>query len=157
MEQNSSLTVSHRSQISFIPSATGISNLMLNFCPEMLTSGVTSQPTQLGARVQTQKKRLDTPPKALHSYVGTKRHLSVCTSKIHLVSRSPVCLLFTLVTGNCDILECAPVLLIALQCQFLGSAKYTRGRQREMRVRWVDKKPQDFFIHGQDGVKGEHE
>lgn len=35
-----------------------------------------------------------------------------------------MCLLFTLVTGNCDILECAPVLLIALQCQFLGSGKY---------------------------------
>ena len=32
-----------------------------------------------------------------------------------------MCLLFTLVTGNCDILECAPVLLIALQCQLLGS------------------------------------
>lgn len=35
-----------------------------------------------------------------------------------------MCFLFTLVTGNCDIFESAPVLLIALQRQFLGSAKY---------------------------------
>lgn len=47
--------------------------------------------------------------------------MCVCTSKIHLVSRCPMGLLFTFVTGNCDILECAPVLLIALQCEFLGS------------------------------------
>lgn len=37
------------------------------------------------------------------------------------MGRCPMCLLFTLVTGNCDILECAPVLLVALQRQFLGS------------------------------------
>lgn len=52
------------------------------------------------------------------------------TSKIHLVSGCPMCLLFTLVTGNCDILECAPVLLIAFQCQFLGSGKNFFNRER---------------------------
>lgn len=45
-----------------------------------------------------------------------------------------MCLLFTLVTGNCDILECAPVLLIALQCQFLGSVKYITERGRHVRL-----------------------
>lgn len=60
--------------------------------------------------------------------------MCVYTSKIHLVSRCPMCLLFTLVTGNCDILECAPVLLIALQCQFLGSVKYITERGRHVRL-----------------------
>jgi len=41
-------------------------------------------------------------------------------------------LLFTLVTGNRDILECAPVLLIALQCQFLGSVKYIEDGGRTL-------------------------
>lgn len=50
------LTVSHRSQISFIPSATGISSLMLNFWPEILTSGVTSQPTHKKARGETGRR-----------------------------------------------------------------------------------------------------
>lgn len=38
------LTLSQRSQISFMPSATGIRSFMLNFWPDMLTSGVTSHP-----------------------------------------------------------------------------------------------------------------
>ena len=36
-----------------------------------------------------------------------------------------MCLLFALVTGNCDILERAPVLLIAFQGQFLRPGKHT--------------------------------
>lgn len=44
-----------------------------------------------------------------------------------------MCLFFTLITGNCDVLECAPVLLITLQCQFLGSGKYTTDRRRHVR------------------------
>lgn len=46
------------------------------------------------------------------------------TSKIHLVSRCPMCLLFTLVTRNCDVFKCAPVLFITFQCQFLGSGEF---------------------------------
>ena len=38
------LTLSQRSQISFMPSATGMRSLMLNFWPEIFTSGVTSHP-----------------------------------------------------------------------------------------------------------------
>lgn len=133
--------MSHRSQISFMPSATGISNLMLNFCPEMLTSGVTSQPTH----VQEGSRGLRSQPFFRHPKImvwqqkkyknkGNLNGLEITfcvfackfafTSKIHLMSRCPMCLLFTLVTGNCDILKRAPVLLITFQCQFLGSGNF---------------------------------
>lgn len=49
---------------------------------------------------------------------------TTCTSKIHLMSRRAVWLLFTLVTGNGDVLERAPVLLIAFQGQLLGSGNH---------------------------------
>lgn len=48
----------------------------------------------------------------------------VFTSEVHLVSWCSVCLLFTLVTGDCDVLERAPVLFVALQCQFFRSGLY---------------------------------
>lgn len=61
---------------------------------------------------------------------GVKHSLCGCTSKIHLVSWCPVSLLFALITGNCDVLECAPVLLVALQRQFFGSARQHQKRWR---------------------------
>lgn len=66
-----------------------------------------------------------------------------------------MCLLFTLVTGNCDILECAPVLLIALQCQFLGSGKDMREKRETCQT--SDGTP-IFFISGQEGEwrRGDH-
>lgn len=39
-------------------------------------------------------------------------------------------LLFALVAGNCDVLECAPVLLVAFQCQFFGPGKYIEEGER---------------------------
>lgn len=48
----------------------------------------------------------------------------VFTSEVHLVSWCSVCLLFTLVTGDCDVLERAPVLFVALQRQFFRSGLY---------------------------------
>lgn len=50
------------------------------------------------------------------------------------MGRCPMCLLFTLVTGNCDILECAPVLLVALQRQFLGSREKKSGKHVRVQV-----------------------
>lgn len=51
------------------------------------------------------------------------------TSEIHLVGRRAVRLLFSLVTGNCDVLERAPVLLVPLQRQLLGSVNYRTGNR----------------------------
>lgn len=48
----------------------------------------------------------------------------VFTSEVHLVSRCSMCLLFTLVTRDCDVLERAPVLFVALQRQFFRSGLY---------------------------------
>lgn len=43
------------------------------------------------------------------------------------MGRRAVRLLFSLVTGNCDVLERAPVLLVPLQRQLLGSVNYRTG------------------------------
>ena len=69
-----------------------------------------------------------------------------------------MCFLFALVTGNCDVLERAPVLLIALQCQFLGSGKYIKQTEVDMLdFRWKKTHPL-FFISGQEGEwgRGDH-
>ena len=65
-----------------------------------------------------------------------------------------MCLLFTLVTGNCDILECAPVLLIALQCQFLGSGKYRTDRGRHVRLQ-MEKHPFSLLVDKRKSGGGE--
>lgn len=102
----------------------------------MLTSGVTSQPTrgsQSGDRKQGQRSHPSFKPTTKTELVSKEKKLKHCnlcvfTSEIHLVRWRPVCLLFTLVTGNCDVFERAPVLLVALQCQFLGSVNYITGK-----------------------------
>lgn len=50
------LTLSQRSQISFMPSATGIRSFMLNFWPEMFTSGVTSHPGKINLITEMHKR-----------------------------------------------------------------------------------------------------
>lgn len=109
VHENVSLTASHRSQISIIPSATGISNLMLNFWLEMFTSGVTSQP----AEKQQMRCSADV--------VNKQRPWRAFTSQVHLVCRRAVGLLAALVAGDRDVLERAPVLLVSFQSEFLWS------------------------------------
>lgn len=57
-----------------------------------------------------------------------------------------MCFLFTLVTGNCDVLECAPVLLITLQRQLLGSGKYVTDRGRHVILQNERKTPFSLLL-----------
>lgn len=70
-------------------------------------------PWKLGQSQKRKKKKL--------------QNVFLFTSEIHLVGRRAVCLLLRLVTGNCDVLERAPVLLVPFQRQLLGSVNYRTG------------------------------
>lgn len=121
VHENVSLTASHRSQISFIPSATGISNLMLNFWLEMFTSGVTSQPTE--------KQQMRCSADVVNKQCFWRRPWRAFTSQVHLVRRRAVGLLAALVAGDCDVLERAPVLLVSFQSEFLWSEVQAKVRE----------------------------
>lgn len=137
--------MSQRSQISFMPSATGISNLMLNFWPEMLTSGVTSQPApKRGSKVRPIPLDVTRLQQIKHIFYSVWLHL--LDSFGELVSHEPPLYSYNRklwYPWTCTSTAYSPSTSVSWVCETISEKMMlTHMGEKKIRAQWERKDPQ---------------